>query len=220
MIKFDSVSKVYKNESHENLILSDVSIEFDSNAIHCITGSSGSGKTTLLNLIGCLDTDFSGEISINNNQVSAIKNLELFRNIHIGFMFQSHNLLSQLTVRDNILLPAHIYAQDSDEVLGFMNNLLDYVGLIERKNFFPSCLSGGERQRVAFVRSLINKPHIVVADEPTGNVDDKNSKIIVDLISKYNADYGQTFIVATHDKLVSESADFLYEINNMNCIKL
>ena len=220
MISFDFVTKMYAGSSHDNVILSDVNIEFESNAIHCITGASGSGKTTLLNLIGCLDTDFLGEINILDSNIHMIQSLERFRNMHIGFMFQSHNLLSQLSISDNIMLSAQLYNKDSHASLDFMNTLLEYVGLTNKKDSYPSYLSGGERQRAAFVRALINKPDIVVADEPTGNIDDKNSKIIIDLIRKYNTDYNQTFIIATHDKLVSESGDFLYEINNMNCIKL
>ena len=136
------------------------------------------------------------------------------------FYFQLHNLLSQLSVSDNILLSAQLYSKDYKESKERMSSLLEYVGLYNKKNVFPSYLSGGERQRVAFVRSLVNKPSIVIADEPTGNIDSKNSNIIIDLIKKYNDEFKQTFIIATHDSQVSSSADFLYEINNMDCIKL
>jgi len=220
MIELESVTKKYKESIDDNVIIENMNINFQSGMIHCIIGASGAGKSTLLNMLGCLDTQFSGNIKFLGYDIKKIKMLERFRNRHIGFMFQSHNLLPQLNVKENILLPAQLYNKDINDHIDTMNRLLDYIGLNEKKDTFPYQLSGGERQRVAFVRALINRPDVIIADEPTGNLDSKNSKNIVDLIIRYNKEFNQTFIIATHDELVSKSANILYEINNKKCIKL
>lgn len=167
-----------------------------------IIGSSGAGKTSLLNLLGSLETPSEGTIIIDDTEITSLsdKKLSLFRNENIGFVFQFHNLLDEFTALENVCLPAFISKKKKVEVEKRALELLSILNIKERKDHKPNQLSGGEQQRVAIARALINNPSILLADEPTGNLDSKNSKIIHELLLKLNRELRQTIVVVTHKK--------------------
>ena len=181
-----------------------------------IIGSSGAGKTSLLNLLGSLETPSEGKIIIDGTDITSLsdKELSLFRNENIGFVFQFHNLLDEFTALENICIPAFIAKKKKIEVEKRALELLNILNIKERKDHKPSQLSGGEQQRVAIARALINKPSILLADEPTGNLDSKNSKIIHELLLKLNKELGQTIVVVTHNEELANITQKKLEIND------
>ena len=168
-----------------------------------IVGPSGSGKSTLLHLIGALDRPTSGEVIINGTAISQVRNLDRFRSQTIGFIFQSHNLLPTLTARENVEVPMYELPIRSGERRKRANELLQQVGLLGRSDHLPNQLSGGERQRVAIARALANQPAILLADEPTGNLDSKSTAEIMALLTKLNREQGVTLIIVTHNSEVA-----------------
>ena len=181
-----------------------------------IIGSSGAGKTSLLNLLGSLETPSEGTIIINGTDITSLseKKLSLFRNENIGFVFQFHNLLDEFTALENVCIPAFIAKKKKIEVEKRALELLNILNIKERKDHKPSQLSGGEQQRVAIARALINKPSILLADEPTGNLDSKNSKIIHELLLKLNRELEQTVIVVTHNEELANITQKKFEIKD------
>jgi len=183
-------------------VLKGVGLNIKQGEFVIITGASGAGKTTLLQLLGTLDDVQKGSLTINNKEVNTLSQKELssFRNKEIGFVFQFHNLLVEFTALENVCLPAFIAgtARKSAEKRGL--ELLALLGLSERANHKPDELSGGEQQRVAVARALINSPSIILADEPSGNLDSKNAKELHNLFLKLNKELGQTFVIITHNK--------------------
>ena len=179
-----------------------------------IIGSSGAGKTSLLNLLGSLETPTKGTIIINGTDITSLseKKLSLFRNENVGFVFQFHNLLDEFTALENVCIPAFIAKKKKIEVEKRALELLNILNIKERKDHKPSQLSGGEQQRVAIARALINKPSILLADEPTGNLDSKNSKIIHELLLKLNRELEQTIIVVTHNEDLANITQKKFEI--------
>jgi len=179
-----------------------------------IIGSSGAGKTSLLNLLGSLESPTEGTIIINGTDITSLseKKLSLFRNENIGFVFQFHNLLDEFTALENVCIPAFIAKKKKNEVEKRALKLLNVLNIKERKDHKPSQLSGGEQQRVAIARALINKPSILLADEPTGNLDSKNSKIIHELLLKLNRELEQTIIVVTHNEDLANITQKKFEI--------
>ncbi len=171
-----------------------------------IVGPSGSGKSTLLNLIGALDRPSSGEVIVNGTPLSQVKNLDRFRGQTIGFIFQSHNLLPTLTARENIEVPMYELPLRGAERRARARELLTLVGLSKRGDHLPNQLSGGERQRVAIARALANRPAIVLADEPTGNLDSKTTADIMALLGKLNREQGVTLVIVTHNSEVAAAA--------------
>lgn len=171
-----------------------------------IMGPSGSGKSTLLNLIGALDLPSSGDIFIDRHNLADIKNLAKFRAKTIGFVFQLHNLIPTLTALENVLIPMYEIKGSKKEKKKRAKELLIKVGLGKRLNFLPTKLSGGERQRIAIARSLANKPSIILADEPTGDVDSKSGAMVMDLLEEINKKEKTTLIVVTHDPVVGRRA--------------
>ncbi len=173
-----------------------------------LSGASGSGKTTLLNIIGGIDKPTTGKIFVNNQDLTSQNEDELsdYRSNNVGFVFQAYNLVSTLTVAENIAFPMEWTRKSAEEVEKRITDLLETVGLQRRANHFPAQLSGGEQQRVAFARALANDPELILADEPTGNLDEKNGMKIVEVLQMLKSK-GKTVIVATHDTQIKQLAD-------------
>ena len=173
-----------------------------------LSGASGSGKTTLLNIIGGIDKPTTGKIFVNNQDLTSQNEDELsdYRSNNVGFVFQAYNLVSTLTVAENIAFPMEWTRKSAEEIEKRITDLLEMVGLQRRANHFPAQLSGGEQQRVAFARALANDPELILADEPTGNLDEKNGMKIVEVLQMLKSK-GKTVIVATHDTQIKQLAD-------------
>ena len=199
ILKVNNISKSFRNGEKTLSVFSDVSIEIESGDLITIMGPSGAGKSTLLNILGTLDTADSGSIILNGTNMARLSqnDIAVVRNTQLGFVFQFHHLLPEFTALENVLIPNQIKGKDGDKEKG--KNLLDYMGLSERVDHFPSQLSGGERLRVAVVRALMNDPKLVFADEPTGNLDRENANLLVELFKKINRDLNQAFVITTHN---------------------
>ena len=191
-------------------VLKGIDIEVNSGEVVAIVGASGAGKSTLLHILGTLDRPDEGQVFIGDTNVSSLgdKDLARFRNEKIGFIFQFHNLLAEFTALENACMPGYINAGMSEkEIKRRGEELLVLLGLADRINHLPSQLSGGEQQRVAVARALLNKPAIVLADEPSGNLDSKNALDLHQLFFKLRDELGHTFIIVTHNEDLAEMAD-------------
>ena len=197
--------KAYSNGVNKLDVINNLNLKVQSSEIITIVGQSGCGKTTLLNLIGGLDRPDSGELMVLGQNILEINNNDAadFRNKNLGLIFQFHHLLPEFTAYENVLMPAMINENVKDKE-NLADELFDYVNLTNRKTHYPAELSGGERLRVAVLRALINQPALVLADEPTGNLDGDNSKKLMRLFKKINSDFNQTFIITTHDPEVAK----------------
>ena len=206
--------KSYVNGNNKLKVLDGIDIKLEEGKIVTIMGKSGSGKSTLLNILSTLDSTDEGTISINGNDINYYTDddISYMRNSYIGFVFQFHHLLPDFTVLENILMPSWINKKISKK--GRALELLDLLGLIMIKDKYPLELSGGERQRVAVIRALINNPKILFADEPTGNLDEKNALILVDLFRQINRDYNVTILLTTHNPDVAAIGDVRYELKS------
>ena len=206
--------KSYVNGNNKLKVLDGIDIKLEEGKIVTIMGKSGSGKSTLLNILSTLDSTDEGTISINGNDINYYTDddISYMRNSYIGFVFQFHHLLPDFTVLENILMPSWINKKISKN--GRALELLDLLGLIMIKDKYPLELSGGERQRVAVLRALINNPKILFADEPTGNLDEKNALILVDLFRQINRDYNVTILLTTHNPDVAAIGDVRYELKS------
>jgi len=195
-------------------VLKGINLEIDSREIVSIVGASGAGKSTLLHILGSLDRPNNGEISINKQRLGELKNTELarFRNNHIGFVFQFHNLLPEFTAFENIAIAGYLGDRSEKLVEERVRNLMDILGISNRKDHKPSQLSGGEQQRVAVARALVNEPAIVFADEPSGNLDSKNARDLHELFFKLREELKQTFVIVTHNQELSNMSDRKLEI--------
>ena len=200
-----NLKKTFQDGDKTLQVLKDVNFDLDKGNILTIKGASGSGKSTLLSLLGTLDQPDSGEIVINNNNLKTINNYDSIRNKHIGFVFQFHNLIAELNIIENVTIPTLIAGKNNDT--DYLNKLFEYFDLSDRKKSFPLDLSGGEKQRVSVMRAIINKPSIIIADEPTGNLDEQNAIKMIDLFQKLNNDFNLTFVIATHDEKVFSIGD-------------
>jgi ABC-type lipoprotein export system ATPase subunit len=194
--------------------LNGVDLQIAAGEIVAIVGPSGSGKSTLLNLIGALDRPTSGEVLINGTPLSQVRNLDRFRGETIGFIFQSHNLLPTLTARENVEVPMYAIKMRPAERRARALELLGLVGLAARADHLPNQLSGGERQRVAIARALANRPTIILADEPTGNLDSKNTADIMALLTDLNQSQGVTVVVVTHNAEVAAASQRVITIRD------
>lgn len=206
MIKLQDVCKSYFLGEEEVKAVCDVNLEFKEKEYASILGSSGSGKSTLMYLIGLLERPSSGKILLDGKDVSKLSDDELskIRNHNVGFIFQQFNLISKYTVLENVLLPTR-YEKGRLEYDPYLRaeELLKKFGIWDRRNFFPNKISGGQQQRVAIARALIMKPKLILADEPTGNLDTKTGNEILDLLESLNKEFGVTIIVVTHEKEVA-----------------
>lgn len=205
MIKLTNITKKYNDLS----VLKGVNLDVKQGEFISIVGASGAGKTTLLQIIGTLDKADSGQLIINDDDISSYNDIALskFRNEQIGFVFQSHNLLPEFSALENICLPALVKGTSVIEAEEKAKKLLQLLNLKNRSHHKPSELSGGEQQRVAVVRALINRPSILLADEPSGNLDSKNADELHELISKINKEFEQTCILVTHNNKLAQMAD-------------
>lgn len=197
-------------------VLKGVHLEVKKGEIVAIIGKSGAGKTTLLQIIGTLDRPTKGEVLIDGTNVFTLgeKELAAFRNRHIGFIFQFHQLLPEFTALENVCIPAMIAHEKESDYKPRAEKLLRDLGLGERMNHKPNELSGGEKQRVAAARALMMRPSIILADEPTGSLDEKNKKELSELLIHLRQEYGQTILLVTHDKELASIADRIIEIKD------
>ena len=212
-IVFRSVTKTYRRGLRQISALEDVSFDLLQGEVALFVGPSGSGKTTLLNLIAALDRPDRGKIIIGELEITGLSRSAAarYRNERVGFIFQSYNLLPQLTALENILLPM-LPKRQLDQRRA--RELLDAVGLNDRSNHRPAELSGGEQQRVAIARALANDPALILADEPTGNLDDDNARNVAELLSRTCRERGKTLILVTHDRQMIRPVDRVFDIKD------
>jgi len=207
MIELQSIIKKFRNGEEIVTAINDVSLSIKQNEFVAVMGSSGSGKSTLMNVLGCLDTPSSGTYMLDNKDVASLSDDELsrIRNEHIGFIFQTFHLLPKLDVIENVKLPLRYSEISTEEANKRALDLIERVGLSHRKHHKPFEMSGGQRQRVAIARALINKPSVILADEPTGNLDSKTSKEIMLLLTELHQS-GQTIVMVTHEDDIAKYA--------------
>jgi lipoprotein-releasing system ATP-binding protein len=216
-----STSNIHKSFGDVD-VLKGVDLAVTRGELVSIVGASGAGKTTLLQIIGTLDSADQGEVIINNQPISGLNNKKLsaFRNKHIGFIFQFHHLLPEFTALENVCIPAFIAQKSVKEAETRAAELLDFLGLGHRLQHKPSMLSGGEQQRVAVARALMNKPDIVFADEPSGNLDSANATELHNLFFKLRNELGQTFIIVTHNNQLATMADRMLTMKDGNIVNI
>jgi lipoprotein-releasing system ATP-binding protein len=218
IVELKKINKIYNSQSKfPTQVLYDVDLSFEESSFNSIIGQSGSGKSTLLNILGTLDVATSGEVFINNIDTLRMNKNELarLRNETIGFIFQFHYLLPEFTALENVLMPYRISKKPiTTEVMNRANELLDIVGLTKVKNNLAVNMSGGQQQRVAIARSLINNPKVILADEPTGNLDSDSTEQVYELLREINHKYKTTFIIITHDRHIAQKADRIIEIKD------
>ncbi len=216
VIELRHVDKVYKGPP-ETQVLFDINLAFAAGSFNAIVGESGSGKSTLMNIIGTLDTPSAGEVLLDGQSVASLGRgaLAELRNGTVGFVFQFHYLLPEFTAMENVLMPHAIGGQRAGrEAAEWADELFELMGVAKVKNISVTKMSGGQQQRVAIIRALINKPKVVLADEPTGNLDSSNSAITYERFRDVNQRYGTTFVIVTHDRRIAEQTDRIIEIRD------
>ena len=215
IINVKDIKKSYTVGTQEVNALRGINLSVEKGEFISIMGPSGSGKTTLMNIIGCLDTPSSGEYELNGSLVSKLEDDELarIRNKEIGFVFQSFNLLAKNSVLENVMLPLKYAGFEKSEAVKKSNEVIDKVGLSDRLAHTPAELSGGQQQRVAIARALVNKPSIIFADEPTGNLDSKTGKEVMTIFKELNAS-GQTIILITHEESIANQSNRIISIKD------
>ena len=216
IIQLQGLRKAYTEGGRERIILDDVDYTFDRGEFVVLLGHSGSGKSTLLNLISGIDRPDGGDVSILGTPITQLSERDrtLFRRDHIGFIFQFFNLIPTLSVLENVTLPQELAGRDRRTVEAAAMILLDRVGLADRRDAFPDKLSGGEQQRVAIARALAHDPLLVLADEPTGNLDDENGQRVLALLLELTRDAGRTLLMATHNPDIARLADRVLELHD------
>ena len=209
MIELKNVSKFYSLGEQDVVALRDVSVKIENGELTCVIGPSGAGKSTLLHLIGCLDKPTSGEILFDGQPISQLDDDELsaLRRDRIGFVFQFFNLLPTLTAEENVALPRLIAGRRLEEVRDKVDGLLEVVGMRGRRHHKPDQLSGGELQRIAIARAMVNDPLIILADEPTGNLDTANGEVVISLLKEISARVTSSVVVATHNAALTKVGD-------------
>ncbi|NPV43387.1 MAG: ABC transporter ATP-binding protein [Firmicutes bacterium] len=214
ILRIQNLSKTYGEGETKVEALKNVSFSVSKGEFISVVGPSGSGKTTLLNLIGALDFPTSGKVFISGRDIYAMKERELsvFRRRNIGFIFQAYNLVPELNVEENIILPLLLDYKKPDKQ--YVDELLEVLGLKDRKHHLPSQLSGGQQQRVAIGRALVTRPAIILADEPTGNLDSKNSREVINLMKLSVERYNQTLIMITHNQNYASFADRVFHVED------
>jgi len=217
IIELKHVDKVYSTGDIKTQVLFDINLTFDQGSFNSIIGQSGSGKSTLMNIIGTLDKPSKGEVKVDGKATAGMKKNELarLRNQTIGFVFQFHYLLPEFTAYENVLMPYWINdTKTPDKVRLRAEKLLDLVGLSKVKDNPATKMSGGQQQRTAIARSLINNPKIILADEPTGNLDSDSSENVYKLFRDINKRLGTTFVIVTHNRKIAEETDRIVEIRD------
>lgn len=214
LLEVKNVSKTYGSGESAVNALKKVSFSVQKGEFVAVVGESGSGKSTLLNMIGGLDTPTSGEIFIDGKNIFTMKDskLTIFRRRNIGFIFQNFNLIPELTVEQNIIFPILLDYKKPDKK--YLEELLDILKLKERRNHLPSQLSGGQQQRVAIGRALITRPSIILADEPTGNLDTHNTSEVITLLKEAAKKYEQTIVMITHSQSIAQTADRILQVSD------
>ena len=223
MIRLDHVSKIYQPSKDVKVVALDkINVEIRDNDFIGILGKSGSGKSTLMYILGLLEKPSLGEVYIKNQLISNLtdKQISNLRNETIGFIFQQFNLIPKLTVWENVLLPA-IYSQTGEQAKHrqYAEYLLERFGILDKRGAYPNQLSGGQQQRVAIARALINKPEIIIADEPTGNLDSKTGEQIMKLLKEIHTKEKKTIILVTHDKEIAKQASYLLYLEDGVIVK-
>ena len=214
ILKAENLVKIYGQGENEVKALNNVSLEIEEGEFVSIVGSSGSGKSTLLNMLGGLDRLTSGDIYINNKKLGDMKDEELtiFRRRNIGFVFQNYNLVPILNVYENIVLPIELDGMKIDEE--YIDSIINILGLSQKLTNMPNNLSGGQQQRVAIARAIATKPAIILADEPTGNLDSKTSMDVIGLLKMTSQKFNQTIVMITHNEEIAQLADRIIRIED------
>ena len=219
MLKVENLKRYYKTNDVEVRALDGVSFDVEKGEFISIIGASGSGKSTLLHLLGGLDYPTSGKVLIDGTDIYALKDDErtIFRRRNIGFVFQTYNLLPMLNVYENIIIP---FGLDGDKVdKKYVDSVIDILEISDQKYKMPNELSGGQQQRVAIARALVTKPSLILADEPTGNLDSKSSSQVVYLLKKINKELGNTILMITHDDAVAQAAEKTLRIEDGKLVR-
>ena len=216
LLQAKNIIKTYKEEKIRTDVLKGVNIDIYSNELTAIIGKSGSGKSTLLHILGTLDKADSGEIFYKGEELLKLsdKKKAVFRNIHLGFVYQFHHLLSDFSALENVMMPMLIAGINKNEAKKKALELLEKVSLSEKANSRPSELSGGQMQRVAIARALANSPELILADEPTGNLDEKNALMVFSLFEKLVKEDKIAVVIVTHDNSLSEKCDRVYTMKD------
>ena len=214
LLEVSNVSKIYGSGEAAVKALKNVSFSVPKGEYVAIVGESGSGKSTLLNMIGALDTPTSGKVTISGKEIFSMddRKLTIFRRRNIGFIFQAFNLIPELTVEQNIVFPVLLDYQKPDRK--YLEELLSVLNLKERRGHLPSQLSGGQQQRVAIGRALITRPSLILADEPTGNLDTQNSSEVIALLKEASRKYEQTIVMITHSRSIAQTADRVLNVSD------
>jgi putative ABC transport system ATP-binding protein len=222
LIRLQRVSKAYEEVGRERIVLREVSADFAPGACIVLVGKSGSGKSTLLNLVSGIDLPSSGQIEVAGESITRMSERErtLFRRRQIGFIFQFYNLVPTLTVLENLLLPLELNGRTSRADREHALNLLDQVGLADRRDTAPDRLSGGEQQRIAVARALAHDPPLVLADEPTGNLDSETSRQVLDLLDTLTRRAGKSLLMVTHSPEVIGLADHVFRITDGSLVEV
>lgn len=213
-----NLTKIYGKDDTAVTAVNHIDLTIHKGEFSAIVGASGSGKSTLLHLLGGVDTPTEGQVIIEGENIYSLKDEKrsILRRRKIGFIFQTYNLIPVLTVRENIIMPVLLDGNKVDDKE--VDNLIELLGLTERKNHLPNQLSGGQQQRVAIGRAVINKPSIIIADEPTGNLDKKNSEEIMSLLMKAVKENGQTLVLVTHEMDIASMADRIIHLEDGNIV--
>lgn len=214
VVDLQNVSKVYENQSGKVFALEKVNLSIHKGEFVGIVGDSGSGKTTLLNLIGGMDSASGGTIAVAGAVISDYNDRQrtLYRRRHVGFIFQDYNLMNELTVYENIIMPFQLKKKEIRE--SRVDQFLDKLKLQDKKNVFPMQLSGGEQQRAAILRALLSEPDIILADEPTGNLDSKNTRVVVGLLRYFSEHMGKTILFVTHNEELAKSCNRMIRVRD------
>lgn len=219
VLKTDNLKKFYGSCENQVKALNGVSLSIEQGEFIAIVGTSGSGKSTLLHMLGGLDRPTSGKVFVDDKDIFTLKDeaLTIFRRRKIGFVFQAFNLVPVLNVYENIVLPIELDGNEVDEA--YVEQIIEVLGLKEKKNSMPSQLSGGQQQRVAIARALASKPTILLADEPTGNLDSKTSQDVLSLLKITGQKFGQTIVMITHNEEIAQMADRIIHIEDGLIVK-
>ena len=221
IIDVKNLCKSYMSGGKPLNVLDNIDLSIQQGDFISLMGASGSGKSTLLNIIGTMDTPNAGDIWIAGQQVTHMpeKQLAMFRLKHIGFIFQFHYLLPEFSIEENVAMPLMIRGQNRLKAIENAREMLDYLDMTERMHHFPAEISGGEKQRAVIGRALINKPDILLADEPTGNLDKETGAKVLDLFKKIQKDMNQTFFLVTHNDQIAKIAEINYHLDNGKLIR-